>query len=220
MLNVYIQAVRERQSMIESYLVPTLEGRSDLFSLVYVSYDERREGPAINFAKILELASSSDSPCLILQDDAVLHNQFFDHLPDIVSRLEEVGAVSLFCPPRKPFREAMEKGHSWVANYRHLWQPGVMLTSEFAKGMLERSRRDDVEVNPKYDEGIISGFLKERKAAIWVTIPSLIQHNINVPSAIGTNKSLPFVGLRVTRVWANQIQDGHYKNIQEYTTAR
>lgn len=204
----YIQAVRSREQMIAEYLLPKLEECGE-FSEVEAVYDEKLNGPLFNFVQILEKAAVGEGSCFIFQDDSILHRQFKSCIRDVIEKLEDFGMVSLFVPLRGAYLE-LEKDVNWVENTDHLWQPATGYTKETILGLLEFAKSSEEK---KHDDSMVRSYLKKNKKAVWVTVPSLVQHNLNVTSIAGNPKKIRGK-VRMTESWWPTIPEGRYKEVK------
>ena len=198
---VYIQAVPERKALWEP-LHRRLVG-SGLFDSVAVSCDEQHKGPAANFRRILTDAEDLQGDVLVLQDDVILHRQFFEHIPAMFNHLGVCQFISLFVPPRKLFRD-LQPDTNFVRNPDHLWQPAVMFTSSICRRL-----RMFKTAEAKHDDVLVNQFLRSERLAAWVCIPSLVKHNTFVRSAVGNPGRE-----RQTESWWPEIPAGRFEAIR------
>lgn len=212
MVKSYIQSIRSRKKM--AYDLGDLT-TSIVHGPVDVVFDENMEGPLFNFLQICRRIADSGQPAFILQDDSVWHPQAHRFIPDVRERLEEEEAVSLFAPPRKAFNEAKLAGCNWVRNWNHLWQPAIGLSARVAEGVVKFAE-SDANQETHHDDVVLQQYLKSVKMPIWVTLPSLVQHNVNVPSAAGNPKKVGKLGYRVTRIWQKEIPSDHFDEIRAH----
>lgn len=210
-IKTYIQMVPSRQEIVDALIVPRLQS-FDCIGEVVMSSDAEYRGPLWNFIQIAEMIAASGEAGLILQDDVIFHPQFDELMPDIIEHLQTLGAVSLFCPPRKDFADAYEAGFNWVENRKHLWQPAIALTPEVTTGFL-RFASEHTDEFGKDDDVALGAYLKSIKSSMWVTVPSIIQHNIAVGSTLGHPQRIGNIGVRTTKIWQKKMDSSHFKEL-------
>ena len=185
-LTVHLQAVPQRQAYIEQVILPAIERGGSQVEQVAVWYDHHRHGPLWNATRIWNAVAVGPEMGLVLQDDVLLHADFWEHIPDILRHMENgvMEAVSLFAPPRKSTLEALSGGFNFIETYNFLWMPGMVLSPQFCRGLLGwMGEHPSATV---HDDVVLGCYARECRIPIWVTVPSLVQHDLNVKSAMGT----------------------------------
>jgi hypothetical protein len=206
-VRVYIQSVPDRDEYCSTVLVPALEAQG--FQDIRRITDHDKHGPLWNARRIWEQIAHEDSPALILQDDVILHRDLSWHLSVILAVMKEEGwqAVSLFAPPRADMDRFHAAGYNYVENYRFLWMPGMILTPAFCAGLLQYETH-----HTKHDDSVVGGYSSSTGIPIWNTLPSLVQHNLDIRSTLGTANKVGKT-VRETRVWDEALVPEHFGTV-------
>lgn len=205
MIKMYIQTVPSRADMVSKLEASTKKLSS--IEEVEVVEDTNCISPLHNFLCICEKIKDSSESGLIMQDDCLWHKDADNALPDILEGLEEKRVISLFAPPRKGMVEAEAEGYNWGENYNHCWQQCIVITCDIARKILEFAQRSN---EAKHDDVLLRDYLKSEGLPIYVTLPSIVQHNVNVSSVAGNPRKIGNIGYRVTRNWNKNINKGHF----------
>jgi GR25 family glycosyltransferase involved in LPS biosynthesis len=211
----YIQAVSDRLPFITQCIIPSINSQG--FKDIHVSVDHERKGPLYGATQIWKKIIEQDDRAIILQDDVILHKNFSQSLKEINEHIDAgvMQAVSLFAPPRKIMLESFEKGHNFIENYDFLWLQGVIFTKEFCKGLIKYAETQ----NTIHDDSVVRDYASSNGIPIWNCLPSLIQHDLNIKSTLGTPTSTGG-RLRMSSVWQKNIEQGHFKNINSYKNGK
>jgi GR25 family glycosyltransferase involved in LPS biosynthesis len=205
-MRAYIQAVPERRMNIESYLLPRLI-KAGIFDSVEAVYDDDHKGPLFNFVQILERAKGSSAA--VFQDDVVLSKHFDSSIPHIIEHLSVFEVISLFAPPRKDFL-SFDPGVNFALHKKHLWQQGMLLSARVVDELLAFAmpQKDHVW----HDDTVVAEYLARNKMKVAVTIPSMVQHNVNLASVAGNPQNMQGKP-RITAQWPSTLQQDHFKDI-------
>lgn len=206
-MRAFIQAVPSRKTNIDTYLLPKVR-EVTCFESVEVSYDMEYQGVSWGFLNILKKARDSNSDVCIFQDDVVLHSSFAVQAPDLIEHIAMMRVLSLFAPPRGSFLK-LPPEVNFVTHKSHLWHQGMMISRLELNDII--AYFESVGLT-KQDDEIMGAYLKSRKQSVWVSVPSMVQHNVNMKSAIGnpqTMKGKP----RLTPLWRKTVPAGHYKEV-------
>jgi hypothetical protein len=181
---VYIQGVKEREQYINEYIHPALVEQG--FLDIHIMYDVDKNGPLWNFNRVVDHAVDSGHPyCIVLQDDVILASNFSKHIDDIMSH--NIPAVSFFCPPRQKYIDEQQMGTRIYTEKEFLWMQGMLFNIEFLKGFQEYRHTDKESFSC---DSIMKSYTKKTKNYIRVVIPSIVQHNLDIKSSIGTGKKI------------------------------
>lgn len=210
-LTVHIQTVPSRRAHIEQVMMPALRKGSGYIVDLTVWTDHLHQGPRWNALRIWDAISGDDYPGLVLQDDVYIHAYFWEHLLDLwgfIERCESV--VSLYASPRAAMEEAYREGHNLVASRNMLGMPATVVSPEFAKGL---SRFAAFPGKPAFAS--CDAMLRDYVQSIpglrgYITVPSLVQHDINAVSTMGHPRK-PGGVLRRSEVWQRNIPPGYFK---------
>ena len=149
--------------------------------------DFERKGCLWNFKRILsENVNNKETYLLFLQDDIFFNEDFKHHLGNIIEHmsLNEIDAVSLFCPPRGYYIKAFDSGQKFYIEKNFLWMQSVIFSKNYIKGLLDFKN----EVHTRHDDSFVSMYAKETENYIQIALPSLIQHDLEIKSAMGHPK--------------------------------
>ncbi len=208
-MRVIIQAVPERADYIKSVMLPSIQ-RAIATAKVEIAYDYDHNGPLWNAARIWRDAAQGAAPCLVLQDDVVIHKDAGFAIAQIVTHIEAgaMQAVSLFAPPRKVMDESLQAGYNFAATFDFLWSQGLILTPKFCQGLVDFS----AGMTTKHDDSVVQAYSKASGIPVYTCLPSLVQHDLNVKSAMGTATVVAGTQRR-SRAWLQNITHGHFATI-------
>jgi GR25 family glycosyltransferase involved in LPS biosynthesis len=203
MIQVAIQAVPERMQYVFNLKKQLTEFGLD----TSIFCDQHKVGMMWNMKRILE--TEWEDKVLILQDDVILAPNFQHHLADIESRMDSEGieCVSLFAPPRQYYQDAYKNGTTLYLEKNFLWNPAMLYSKQYRKDLIE------FENNMKDKNWIdvwISNFAKETKRYIYISLPSIVQHDLNIKSTLGTPKKVGKV-FRESYIY-HEVPLGHFLN--------
>ena len=209
MTKACIQAVESRLPYVHQSIIPALTKHG--IDKVEIFCDYGRIGPLWNSKRIWESIVKEDAPILVCQDDVVFHNSFKDSIAEILQHFAsgDMQAASLFVPPRKLYAEHFARGFNFIENYDFLWMPAMILTPAFCRGLL---RHAETSSHKKHDDCVVGDYSKESGVPVFNCLPSLVQHNLNIKSTLGTPKAIGCIERR-TYVWEKSIAPFHFSRI-------
>jgi hypothetical protein len=215
-VRAYIQSVPTRAEYVQERMFPALDEQESI-SEIRVFTDHDRNGPLWNAMRIWRDILERGEPGLALQDDVILHPDFGTGFPEIVKHITSgrMNAVSLFAPPRKQIKEWFESGYNFVENYKFLWAQALVLTPQFVEGLLGFAAGQST----RHDDTVLGEYSQLSGMAIWNCLPSLVQHDLEVKSAMGTGVSCGGIR-RETVVWEQTVPEGTYASINSIRYGR
>ena len=146
---------------------------------------------------------------VVLQDDAIINEHFYTNLVKAIENVPDRVLFSLYTGTVRPFNERVgnavknANGASWLKGYTLFWGVGIVIPSNHIKPMLDFVKD---ETDP-YDTRI-GMFYFRNMLPIFYTNPSLVDHDDDIGTLVGTRSSLP-QGRRVAR---NFIKKDHIWN--------
>jgi len=153
---------------------------SGIEPVIYI--DKAKVGPFKAFIETLREVPSGDRYRLHMQDDITYCDDFADYLPEVerIMRADDIPLLSLFAPRRKHMVEQNAKGRRIGTFPNFLWMQCVVMSPWLVEKLLERAdsytdRHDDV-----YVSSVLYYYYKTAK----VHLPSLVQHDITIPSSM------------------------------------
>lgn len=211
-MKVYIQSVPERIQYVNQWMIPmlTATGLEDVSFVV----DHDHRGSQWNAARIWELISKEETPGLVLQDDLILHSSFPIAFPETMTQFHalQMQAMSLYAPARKAVDAAFQAGCNFIENYDFLWLQGIVLTPDFAAGLSRMVKGLYGKQLIQTDDTIVQWHVRESGVPVWTTLPSLVQHNLEIKSALGHPSSIGGRP-RSSRLW-QAIPIGHFAEMR------
>lgn len=132
---------------------------------------------------------------VILQDDAIISDTFYENLYYAIINVPERNLLSLYLGKVRPYRtqvntafhRAMARGSSWVRTSTLLWGVGIAIPTEDIEGILENA---DKYPTLLYDRRIGQYYANNNRKVYNSTI-SLVDHNYELPSLVGHDKPGP-----------------------------
>lgn len=214
-MEVFVQAVAERVPYIRHVIEPALARAGLPAPKVYVDTDRR--GPLWNARRVWEVVAAGGEVAMVLQDDVVVHKDAGAALAEILEHVRRgtMQAVSLFVPPRAALTKAFQDGHNFVENYDFLWLQGILLTPQFCRGLVSFTDAMDT----RSSDGAMSKYVKASSIPVWNCLPSLVQHDLNVKSTLGTAKKCAGV-MRHSKAWLKDIPAGHFAAVRSVRNGR
>lgn len=132
---------------------------------------------------------------MVLQDDAVLSQNFFSIARKLISRVNPGDTVSFCDKLQSEMNLAQREGFHWVVTtkVRHgqcLVQPVPQIEDfiHFAEWFV----RPDYD----HDDGRLEIFLKRHRRAIWHSVPSLVEHDDRGSVGLPPNDDEPYLGFK------------------------
>lgn len=144
--------------------------------------DKDMTGPYNGFISSLRTIESSKDYHLHSQDDVIYCKDLADYIPVLEKEMMDrrIHLISLYAPRRKQFREHAQKGVR-IGKFSNFLTGVCLLISPHLKRALINNawtyegRHDDVYIN---------SVLRLFDEHAYVHIPSLVQHNIALPSTM------------------------------------
>lgn len=131
---------------------------------------------------------------LVLQDDAVLCEQFISRVDRVLSSFDDRRCVSLYAGDRKNYRSLFEKkmrrGYVLLPNLH--WGVAVILPTDLIPRMMHFGDLSSIRT----DDSKIGAFCKSIKMPVHYPLPSLVDH-ADGPSLVGDGsgrKAFAFAG--------------------------
>jgi hypothetical protein len=117
-----------------------------------------------------------------MQDDLIYCNRFKDYLPELEALIKEgdYHLVSLFAPRRKHMKEQFDAGKRIGTFPNFLWMQCVVFSPWLVNKFLVHSH----QYHDKHDDSYVSLILNHYKVKAYVHLPSLVQHDITIPSSM------------------------------------
>lgn len=145
--------------------------------------DAEKKGPFLGFIDSLNFCPSGDEYRLHMQDDIIFCDDFVDYLPTLeeMMRKKEINLLSLFAPRRKHMRVQFEKGKRIGSFPNFLWMQCVIMSPLMVSRLKEHAHQYD----DKHDDVYVNAVLRAYKDKAFVHLPSLVQHDIGIPSSMG-----------------------------------
>ena len=133
--------------------------------------------------RIYEYIAKHDKPVCILNDDVTVCPDFCKVLDSYEERLKD-GPISLMVTNPDALTLYRE-GHNWVRIY-HYTGPGVILTPDHAKSLLEWTEKCPDEFKLRQNEdGCAVQWAWDRQVPFYAPLPSPIDHDAGIPSTLG-----------------------------------
>lgn len=144
--------------------------------------DKAKIGPFRAFIQTLREVPSGDHYRLHMQDDITYCDDFVDYLPEVerVMREDDIPLLSLFAPRRKHMVEQLAKGKRIGTFPNFLWMQCVVMSPWLVSKLLEHAEG----YNDKHDDVYVSSILYYYYKTAKVHLPSLVQHDITIPSSM------------------------------------
>lgn len=175
-LTITLQAVPERLEMARSRLAPLAATYP-----VVESVDTERSGSFASFVRMLAIPHTGYR--LHVQDDIEFAPRLAEYLPRLVKQMEATGwpILSLFAPRRANLATALQDGHRIVPFVPFLWLQACIFSPSFIR-LLQQAAPDTKE---KDDDVFVADVLRKHRLRAMVHLPSLVQHDVGLPSTLG-----------------------------------
>jgi hypothetical protein len=174
---IAIQAVPER-------LVYCQRMKSELIKFgvspedIRIHVDAKKIGPFYNFSQIIKANVNTKVPVLYMQDDIVFCSNFVLHVRAIIKH--NLFTTTFFAPPRNSY-DSIPEGINIVNEPNFMWLQCALFSPEAIK--LLHGNLDGVTT--KHDDAFVRDVFKKYNKVTSVTIPSLVQHDLSIKSAMG-----------------------------------
>ena len=145
-----------------------------------LAMDEGGTGSLRNHDLAWMMAYNPDADWIVvLEDDAILLNDFERHVQEALQHVPRDGAVSFYTGTGQPFRypvsaavkKALRRGASWLRANSLYWGPAVALPVHHVQPMLRFVK----DIDRPYDQRLGLYLLANRYPCFY-TMPSLVDH--------------------------------------------
>lgn len=134
---------------------------------------------------------------VVLQDDAIISESFYDNLYNALAAVPETNLVSLYLGRVRPneyqvrsaFNRAMRTESSWISMSTLYWGVGIAIPSKDIISMLETAERYPKKL---YDRRVGQYYLENQRKVYYTTV-SLVDHDYTLPSLVGHDTARPRV---------------------------
>lgn len=173
-MNVIIMTHPKRFLEAEK-LYNKLRERCDVRRVIDTANEEWHTGK-----RCLEYAAEANGYSIILQDDAVIGENFVDNARKAIDQCPQQGAlISFYTGTYRPYKtqvqkavdKAREQNASWLTHIKLLWGVGIAIHSDDVQPLLEYVKNSSLP----YDERIGSYFA-HMKRKVFYTWPSIVDH--------------------------------------------
>ncbi len=154
------------------------------FSKVSVTWDQINNEWDTGKRALLDNAGSEWH--VVLQDDAIICDDFYSEVVNAINNVPETSLISLYTGTVRPFRTRVQNavkkatGVAWLRSYSLYWGVGIVIPTfhvepmlEFVEGMIE-----------PYDYRI-GMFYRANILPVFYTNPSLVNHDDTIGSLVG-----------------------------------
>ena len=144
--------------------------------------DKDKVGPFKAFIQTLREVPSGDHYRLHMQDDITYCDDFVDYLPEVerVMRENDYHIISLYAPRRKHMVEQYAKGKR-IGTFPNFL---TMVCSVMSPWLVSKCLEHAHQFQDKHDDVYIAEILREYRCKAYVHLPSLVQHDITIPSSM------------------------------------
>lgn len=142
------------------------------------------------------LSYSGSKWSVVIQDDAIISNNFYDNLVKAIKSMPENGLLSLYTGTVRPYRssvllavqQAKSENASFLRSNRLHWGVAVVMRTDCIKPVLEATEG----LRDLYDVRLGKGARKV-SLPVFYTNPSLVDHDNSIGSIVGTTSKEPRV---------------------------
>lgn len=171
MISTAIMAHPARKDMVADLL-------TELPADTYISWDAHRV-EMDTARRALSFHDESSDWHLVIQDDAVLCNNFMHHAEEALARVKPNNPVSFYLGRPMPHGNEMTRAvavaqqeeRSWIVTRGPMWGVCVAYPTKMLTEFLEAAPDEDLP----YDE-VASEFFWSKRIECWYTLPSLADH--------------------------------------------
>lgn len=168
--------------------------------------DKNKDGPFKAFVETLKAFPTGDQYRLHMQDDITLTDDLKDYLPEVERQMREkdIELLSLFAPRRKHMDEQFTKGKRIATFPNFLWMQCVVMSPWLCQKLIEHAYQYD----DKHDDVYVNAVLRAYKKGAFVHLPSLVQHDITIPSSMGhannDKRTSPLFDPHFVKTWKSE----------------
>jgi len=190
-ITVTVMAHPKRKAAAESL---ALQLKHYPFTDVSITWDEKNEEWDTG-SRALRRGVHRSEWHVVLQDDALLTPDFYENLVGAIQAVPSKVLISLYVGTTKPMPErvleAVEKARyaSWLKSNMLLWGVGIALPSDHIEPLLDFVS-DPMFCDTVYDTRV-GMFYQRNMLPVYYTMPSLVDHDDDLGSIIGTDAKAP-----------------------------
>lgn len=151
--------------------------------------DSSHEAEWDNGRRALEHGIGQGEWHVVIQDDAILCPNFYDNLVGAINAVPTKSLISLYTgtsrPMAKRIKVAVDKAQyaNWLQFWMLLWGVGIVIPSDHIAPMLEFV--DEPKYAQSQYDNRIGYFYNRNRLPVYYTMPSLVDHDDEVPSLLG-----------------------------------
>lgn len=180
-MKIIIQGIAERIKGIRRI-------KESLGNIKYkIHLDTKRINAYVTFIDMLNDYSRNDYRVTI-QDDAILCDNFSESLPLIEEYMikNNVDVLSLYVPNHNSLNQKYSYGFRGVMKPAKTFFPCVcyVLSPKIQNKLLDYALNGNPK-ETKHDDDFIVEYCVKEKIPIFTIIPSMVQHDIGIPSSLG-----------------------------------
>lgn len=152
---------------------------------VYTYIDPIRISSFCSFKKMLEIYPI-DSNRLHIQDDALLSHQLESFLPslDTIMNDNNIDLLSLYVPNRIVFNELYATGYTGVYEFKNFLGLVACVFSTKMQDIMRKELKNISCDDEEHDDVFVYHTLKKHSMKAYAHIPALVQHRIDMTSAM------------------------------------
>lgn len=155
------------------------------FVNVSITYDEINDEWHTGERALLDGVGKADWH-VIVQDDAILADKFYEHIVNAITYVPERTLISLYTGTLRPYGErvkaAVEKATycAWLRSHLLYWGVGIVVPTWHIEHIVEmcKGREEQYDVR-------IGTFYQTNMLPVWYTNPSLVDHDDDLGSLLG-----------------------------------
>ena len=156
-----------------------------------ISYTVHLDKKRINaYVTLIDMLAyyPNDEYRLTIQDDAILCDNFSQSLPLLEEYMvkNKADVLSLYVPNHKSLTQKYKDGFSGIAKPPKTFFPCVcyILSPKIQKELLKYAEFGNPK-ETKHDDDFIVEYCVKEKIHIFTIMPSMVQHDIGIPSSLG-----------------------------------
>jgi len=145
---------------------------------------------------------------MVIQDDAILTPGFRTNLQYAVAENPD-NFIALYYVRRSVVSKAQEQGKSWIVTKGGVWGQAIVAPIGLAQEFIQWEQRYVLPSYP-HDDGRLSLWAALTDRWIWVTVPSLVDHDVSIKSSLGHSAHIGSGGLVSDGAmidWSRGIED-------------
>lgn len=186
-ITVTVMAHPKRRQQAEALALKLKQGA---FMDVSITWDEINEEWHTGKRSILRGVNRGDWH-IVLQDDAIIPDNFYQHVTDALSNAPVKSLVSFYTGTVRPLpgrvksavRRANEAGFCWLRGYLLFWGVGIAIPTDHILPMLEF-----IEGQTEPYDTRLGYFYQRNMLPVLYTNPSLVDHNEDLGSLLDHGK--------------------------------